>query len=653
MSKAETQKHNQLNMQHYCSRCGNRLPGGNLLTSFLVKKCQCPEIVMRDESSAESEEFDGTKIDLGEGFTVLSRIGHGGNATVYRVRDRMLNKTFAFKVLHADLATDLAARQRFEQEARAARDLTHPNMVAIYRNGITPNNAPYLVMDCLDGETLDSLLKKENVLDPKRALDIFIQICDGLIHMHMKNIVHRDLKPSNVFITPGDDDIEHVKIVDFGIAKQHNCDSTQFTRMGEVLGSPPYMSPEQCQGEEVDFRSDVYSLGCLMFETLTGRSPFDQGTPVKTVLSHINSPVPYLKSFSNNPELSKFEAIVRHSLEKNPKNRYQNIDAVRADLIAIRDTGKLVKSPCEVLPATWKRVAASLIDGGIVSSIAIAITFAIAQILHIEISVSFNFVQPILVVFASILVGPGFAVFLSANLAALNTILLLKIVEFIIGSVIFPIYYIGFDQSALKGTPGKKLLGLSVVNDFGRRISLKQSVVRYASKICLYWAILTETHTRALPVRGQNVLQVISTWFKELTQSLKLTPTDIYSGAYVVNDRSLDNPFVPNLKENFTRSETSASALHTYNKATLAFFWVLLFMIPMFVVTTSPPPGVKQVPCDFWTVWCTVGNLIIIDFGIYLTYRSYKQRIKSILADRKRSEQALGYKSKNIGIDSI
>jgi serine/threonine protein kinase len=276
--------------------------------------------------------------NLGPRFEILDFLGEGGMGSVYKIREIETGKIFAAKILKEFLANDLTATRRFEQEVRAASELTHPNLVFIYGSYRSPNGTPYMVMNFVDGISLGELLKFEHYFPYQRALLIFAQVADALVHAHSKGIVHRDLKPNNILIYQHESRRDAVRVVDFGIAKIINPDSNKtegFTQTGEIFGSPLYMSPEQCFGEKLDARSDIYSLGCVMFHTLYGAPPFNDSNPMKIMLSHMNSP-PTLTAVSKSKNVPKdVEKVVMRCLAKSPSARYQNSEALARDLNAI------------------------------------------------------------------------------------------------------------------------------------------------------------------------------------------------------------------------------------------------------------------------------------------------------------------------------
>ena len=229
--------------------------------------------------------------------------------------------------------------QRFQNEGRAICELNHPNIINIQNFGMLNNRIPYLVMDYLKGKSLSTIISDKGNLDSTEAIKIFSQIANAVSHAHSKGIIHRDLKPSNVIIT---DEDNIVKILDFGIAKliDSNKNFGSLTQTGDVFGSPYYMSPEQCKGEKLDERSDIYSLGCLMYETLTGRPPFIGQNLLESLHQQLNESPKSLKLVNPKIQISpELENIVLKCLNKDPKSRYQSMSELNKDLDIVQ-TGK-------------------------------------------------------------------------------------------------------------------------------------------------------------------------------------------------------------------------------------------------------------------------------------------------------------------------
>ncbi len=290
----------------------------------------------------KSKALPPAQIQLGPDYEVLSLLGQGGMGYVYKVKDKRKNQLVAVKVVRPELATDERALKRFEQEAEAAMGLLHPNLVPVYGQGVTADGAPYLVMEYQEGTPLDKVLKQEKCIEADRAVGIFMQICDALEHAHAKGIVHRDLKPSNIVLTKTKGNCDLVRIVDFGIAKvlagAESRETFDLTNTGDLFGSPSYMSPEQCMGYRLDARSDVYSLGCVMYEMLSGQPPFVSDNPVQTIVKHLSDiPQRLVGPQASHKDIpATLESLVFRCLEKDPRNRYQSMQQLRADLSNIQ-----------------------------------------------------------------------------------------------------------------------------------------------------------------------------------------------------------------------------------------------------------------------------------------------------------------------------
>lgn len=281
--------------------------------------------------------------ELESRYRVLGKIGKGGTGVVYKAEHVVLGKQVAIKVLNTELISDATAIQRFEQEARACAGLCHKNLVSVTDCGVTPASQPYLVMEFLEGEDLMEILRKARYLTDARFLEIFIDVCTGLAYAHSYGVIHRDLKPSNIILTITPEGTLCPKIVDFGMAKveEYGGHIQMLTQSGEVFGSPSYMSPEQCQGTKVDARSDVYSIGCVMYEALMGRRAFPGDNIMAIVNMHLQQEPPALVANRDggpiNPELA---AIVNKCMHKNPDKRYQTVEALKSALVAYQTREK-------------------------------------------------------------------------------------------------------------------------------------------------------------------------------------------------------------------------------------------------------------------------------------------------------------------------
>lgn len=266
---------------------------------------------------------------------ILERLGEGGMSVVYKARHLDLNRLVAIKVLLPHLTSNSKNLQRFRQEAVTASSLNHPNLIHVENFGQTPDGRTFIIMDFVEGESLSELLARESKLDPIRALFIFVQAANALQHAHERNVIHRDLKPSNIMLIKGEEG-EFVKIVDFGIAKLLLDDDDQMqhlTQTGEVFGSPIYMSPEQCRGEKLDSRSDIYSFGVLMYETLAGHPPHKGTNVLDTMQKHLGEqPKPLVDGNAPDSLLKRLNVIVLKAMDKDPGSRYKTMLELEEDL---------------------------------------------------------------------------------------------------------------------------------------------------------------------------------------------------------------------------------------------------------------------------------------------------------------------------------
>lgn len=297
---------------------------------------------MRYQEDQESTTFLSKPTDLvgerlADKYELTALLGRGGMSSVYKAHHTVLNRTFAIKILHAHLLQDQNALVRFKKEAKAASSLCHPNIITIHDFEVE-NGRPYQVIDYLEGASLADLIA-EGPLPPERAAKIFIQICSALQHAHDHGVIHRDLKPSNVMLIENDGVPDVVKIVDFGIAKvlpQEGEAIQALTQTGEIFGSPFYMSPEQCAGHPLDARSDIYSMGCLMFEALTGRPPFMGASIYETIQMHTEAMPPSVKAhFTDAAMAQRWDFILCKALAKDVSSRYQSMADLEGDLATL------------------------------------------------------------------------------------------------------------------------------------------------------------------------------------------------------------------------------------------------------------------------------------------------------------------------------
>jgi tRNA A-37 threonylcarbamoyl transferase component Bud32 len=330
----EIRKEEATELKVTCAVCG-----------FETSQCSCTIPIDTEQQSGSS---NGKRpqglLPVGSMFADKYRIdaliGEGGMSMVYRVTHEGMQKTLALKVLRSEIVDREVAVKRFEQEARASSHLSHPNLCTVHDYGISSDGCPYLVMDFLDGMDLSTKIKSDGRMPPSRVVELFPPVCEAVAYAHSKGVIHRDLKPSNIVIERIDGR-EIVKVVDFGIAKVTPAAGTEgnnLTQTGEIFGSPAYMSPEQCLGKKVDASSDIYSLGCVLYECLSGVPPQLGENPVQTILKHVHDAPPPFRPELNIP--LSLQKVVFCCLEKNPADRYESADELCRDLEAVRG-GKL------------------------------------------------------------------------------------------------------------------------------------------------------------------------------------------------------------------------------------------------------------------------------------------------------------------------
>ncbi len=299
-----------------------------------------------DRSTERSAEADSLPtispgILLANKYEVLSIIGKGGMGTVYRVKQILLGKDFALKVLDFHEQSDVAVR-RFHLEARTTAQLRHANLAEVHDFGVFADGQPYLIMDYIEGQTLAQVLKRTGALSVDYVVALAVQVGFALMYAHSKGVVHRDIKPGNIIVLhPGEQPVEGtVKVVDFGIAKLMQSEDGQIqelTKTGELFGSPIYMSPEQCKGATIDQRSDIYSLGCVIFECLTGSPPFLAENAMSTMVKRLTEKPVSLKEGSLGLDFPPLlENIVGKALAVNPDDRYREFGAMIKDLMQLQ-----------------------------------------------------------------------------------------------------------------------------------------------------------------------------------------------------------------------------------------------------------------------------------------------------------------------------
>lgn len=345
-----------------CLSCGrNKARDTGSITQWVFRTslCQCKpeekaqpvtEAQANDPVSLLAGEPSSDRL-LGHHYQVIDSIGSGGMSEVYKARHQFLGSTVAIKVLPKERAADTRTLMRFQQEAKSVSRLEHPNIVKLREFGVDDEKRPFLVMDYVDGKSLAEVLDNEGALKPTRVAKILQKIADALSHAHSRAVIHRDLKPNNIIIFT-DEQGENIKVVDFGIAKvnEEEGDRRDLTQTGEIFGSPYYMSPEQCKGQKLDERSDIYSFGCLIFELLTGEPAAKAESVVETLMIHVNGFSPNFadsiafkriseeaasESSEKRRELTTWHGLVqvaRGCLKLDKEDRYGSMESIKKEL---------------------------------------------------------------------------------------------------------------------------------------------------------------------------------------------------------------------------------------------------------------------------------------------------------------------------------
>jgi eukaryotic-like serine/threonine-protein kinase len=298
---------------------------------------------------------------LANRYVLAELIGAGGMADVYAAQDRRLSRMVAVKLLRSDLARDPQFVSRFKKEALSAAGLNHPAIVSVFDSGEEAGNS-YIVMELVHGKTLRELMQNVKQLDVAQALEIISGVLGALEYSHQNGIVHRDIKPGNIMITENGE----IKVMDFGIARVTDDPSATMTGTWNVVGTAQYLSPEQATGAVADERSDIYSVGCLLFEMLTGRTPFIGDTPVAIAYQHVSATPPSASEVNGDLD-SNIDAIIQVALQKDPKDRYQSAGAMLSDVRRAMKGQAVTTKIKKVRPrATGYLIAAFLVTVGFI-----------------------------------------------------------------------------------------------------------------------------------------------------------------------------------------------------------------------------------------------------------------------------------------------
>lgn len=488
----------------------------------------------------------GLTKEFSEEYEVIEPIGEGAICNVYAVRNKGLDRCFALKVLKEELTSNKAAVNQFQKEIDAAVALTHVNVAAVYGHGRTESGAPFVVQHLCEGKSLAEILKAEGHLKPERAINLLSQICDAMSHAHIKTVVHRDLKPSNVVVSRGADG-EMVHLIDFGMSSVLQAARSavvDVTRTGEIFGTPHYMSPEQCLGEKVDGRADVYSFGCLMYEVLNGRPPFMGLNPVQVICGHLKKEppqfdvwplaLPHEQADSSRDEaaieseaqkLKQLERIVMRCLKKDALARYQSFDEIKIDLEKVL-SGEVLRDEEKnaVFPSPIRRIVAAAMDGLLLGALLCGFLRLVEVCLGIAIVTHVLWLSPIIIMTVApiimlvLITSPEFLMFCGVATLAFPTVHLFALL--CLYPIIGGLYHAVCQRSKLKATLGAKYAGLELVDSRGDRLTVLHSILRFCLQPLLPCCAVTERI-----ISGQPIFN-------------KYNPLDRLSQSYVVTKGS-------------------------------------------------------------------------------------------------------------------
>src|SRR5262245_22624511 len=366
--------------KRFCTQCGAEFASPLAPTAPASGGAQSPAAVSPLSASGAL-----TGMTLDQKYYLESKLGVGGMGTVYRAGRLLIGDRVAVKVLHPDQMADPHAVERFRREAQTASRLKHPNIVTVYDFGVSREGLNYQVMELAEGVSLRSLVHRHGRPAETVAAEIIRQVCAALDEAHRQGVVHRDIKPENILVQTIPGGLQ-VKVLDFGIAALRDVKAGRLTRTGVVVGTPHYMSPEHCLGEELDGRSDIYSLGIVLFEMLTSVVPFDSPTTTAIVIKHVNDPPPPPRIL--NPNISAaVESVVLRALEKRRDARPQTAVEMARELIAAAGVAEVgspnpskvaapgVVTPAPIIMRKWRKKVTPEPNKRVVTSLGAAPAF--------------------------------------------------------------------------------------------------------------------------------------------------------------------------------------------------------------------------------------------------------------------------------------
>jgi serine/threonine-protein kinase len=556
------------------------------------------------ETTAATDAADGTISRLNEEYEVLGVAGESPVCRVYKVRNEQLGSVMALKLLKDEFATSDAANRQFQREISAAVTLCHPNIVPVYGHGRLDNGAVFVVEKLCDGaRNLSQIVRDDGPLESARAANLFVQIADAMAHAHSKAVVHGDLKPSNIVVQSGQtDEEETASVIDFGIAtvlQSARSAVSDVKSTGEIFGTPEYMSPEQCLGEPLDQRSDIYSFGCLMYETLVGRAPFRGINPVQIIMQHLTGAFPgFDDALRQRPLAADLEMIIKKCLEKDAAMRYQSFDELKSALEQLRTGDRRAPVAYYTYATLGQRLNASLLDGLIICVLCAffipglsALVRALGQ--HMPYGETLNqLISPIIftpwpAAWTAFTAGRIFCNDLFANPPAGMICLV----------VLLFLYFGAFECSPLRATPGKLWAGLQVQSRNGEGITFFSFVKRMLAKAITFQSALLCSFF----FNGRSSLA--DTWL--------YPPSDEFSGTFVVQKCKTPDRIRPN---RFIRpQDTKMAEAHRFRKRALA---ILALQVVCFLFAQLGSSDLMQgvTGCIWLLAWMAPSAIVALTF---------------------------------------